>query len=89
MKEQNVDFIAALDGVELSKEQIQNINAGIQEVVMRELAGIDRKGDFVIAERVTKNPRFLELPHHTMGIWVENLGIFRNRQLQEFKKLKG
>ncbi|MGA0558058.1 hypothetical protein ACO2Q8_15470 [Larkinella sp. VNQ87] len=44
-------FVAALEGIELTKEQHERISSGIQEVVMRELARIDTKGDLAIAKR--------------------------------------
>lgn len=46
-------FVAALEGIELSREQHDRISSGIQEVVMRELARIDTKGDIAVAKRFT------------------------------------
>jgi len=43
-------FLIALDGLELSEKQKQNINSGIQEVVMRELAKMDSIGDYTIVK---------------------------------------
>ncbi|GAB3902884.1 hypothetical protein GCM10028803_30330 [Larkinella knui] len=44
-------FVAALEGIELTKEQHERISSGIQEVVMRELAHIDTQADIAIAKR--------------------------------------
>ncbi|MGV3556857.1 hypothetical protein [Larkinella arboricola] len=44
-------FVAALEGVELSREQHERIASGIQEVVMKELASIDLNGDLAFAKR--------------------------------------
>ncbi|MFD1140132.1 hypothetical protein ACFQ4C_03395 [Larkinella insperata] len=44
-------FVAALEGVALTKEQHDRIASGIQEVVMKELAAIDLKGDLAFARR--------------------------------------
>ena len=44
-------FVAALEGVELTREQHERISSGIQEVVMKELATIDLNGDLAITKR--------------------------------------
>lgn len=67
-------FTVSLDGIKLSKEQIEAINKDIQDLVMRELAQIDHGGDVVISERLKDNPRLkgLEWINRTWGIWVIN-----------------
>ncbi|NMM49825.1 hypothetical protein [Marinigracilibium pacificum] len=88
MKNEGLNFIAALDGVELSDEQIEKINSGIQQVVMGELAKIDKKGDLIITGRIVKNPKFGDFPIHTRGIWIEDFDLFRNRAINDYKNIK-
>lgn len=65
-------FIASLDDIALSEEQMHRIDRGIKEVVMRELAQIDNQGDLVINSKLALNPRFKDnlKGSRTMGIWV-------------------
>jgi hypothetical protein len=71
MDKNEFNFVASLEGVELSKEQIARINTGIKEVVIKEIARIDFKGDVVINERFKGHDVFEKLPI-LEGIWVEN-----------------
>lgn len=45
-------FLAALDGVELTKEQHNRIASGIAQVVMKELASIDNRGDLALSRKI-------------------------------------
>jgi hypothetical protein len=45
-------FLAALDGVELTKEQHTRIASGIAQVVMKELASIDNRGDLALSRKI-------------------------------------
>jgi hypothetical protein len=80
-------FEVSLSGLNLSKEQISQIDKGIKEVVMRELAKIDHKGDIVISGMPPKQEDDLALrPSNpssfpsgaTDGIWVRVKDIFGN-----------
>ena len=44
-------FLASLEGIDLTAEQSKRISSGIQEVVMRELAQIDAHSEFSVANR--------------------------------------
>ncbi len=56
--EKGVVFAVSLDGLNLSKNQIKQIDHGIKEAVMRELAKIDNKGDLIINRKIESNPKF-------------------------------
>jgi hypothetical protein len=80
-------FEVSLSGLNLTKEQISQIDKGIKEVVMRELAKIDHKGDMVISRVPLKQEDDITLralnpnPFHigaTDGIWVRVKDILSN-----------
>lgn len=48
----STQFLAALDGVELTKEQHARISSGIAQVVMKELASMDNRGDLALSRRI-------------------------------------
>ena len=48
----STQFLAALEGVELTKEQHARISSGIAQVVMKELASIDNRGDLALSRRL-------------------------------------
>lgn len=48
----STQFLAALDGVELTKEQHARISSGIAQVVMKELASIDNRGDLALTRKI-------------------------------------
>ena len=50
--ETTTQFLAALEGVELSKEQHARISSGITQMVMKELAGIDNRGDLALSRKI-------------------------------------
>ena len=58
-KTPNTSFMALLDGVTLTPEQSKRISSGIQEVVMRELAGIDNHADFSVSKRFQVDPKLV------------------------------
>lgn len=74
-------FMVSLDGVNFSEDQINRINSGIKDVVMREIAQIDNKGDLIVNKRLDLNPRFKgwEWANRTMGIWIEDFDTYRKR----------
>jgi hypothetical protein len=74
-------FTVALDGLNLSDEQLKNIELGIKDVVMREVAKIDHRGDLIINANLALNPRLqgIKLPE-LFGIWIENMERFKVRQ---------
>jgi hypothetical protein len=43
-------FHIELSGIELSEEALNNICSGIQQIVMKEIATIDYKGDYVVKQ---------------------------------------
>jgi len=57
------EFRVEMDGLELSEEQAQRISSGVQQLVLKELAGTDFKGDSHIFIR---DPEWL-------GIWLRQL----------------
>ncbi len=81
MKKQVNDslFAVALDGVDLNKEQLANIDKGIKEVVMREIAKVDTGGDLVINQKLEGRLERIDWGGHTMGIWIENIDRFNRR----------
>lgn len=74
-------FAVSLDGIVLSAEQEARIESGIKEVVMRELAKIDLKGDFVINRKLELKPRFKDFfdGGRTRGLWIEDIERFKKR----------
>lgn len=73
-------FAVSLDGIHLTESQIHNIDKGIKEVVMRELARVDHAGDFIVNKKLEANPRFKGFRFPIiMGIWIENYDIFQKR----------
>lgn len=64
----------SLDGIKMPKQQIEAINNEIQDVVMREIASIDHRGDLIISNKLSANPRLKgwEWVNRTWGIWVIN-----------------
>lgn len=77
-------FSVSLNGIELTEKQRKRIDSGIKEVVMREIANIDKQGDFILNSNLRDSPLFgkYELPQHTMGIWIERFDNFRKRLLR-------
>lgn len=51
-EEKSTQFLAALEGVQLTKEQHARISTGIAQVVMKELASIDNNGDMALSRRI-------------------------------------
>jgi hypothetical protein len=43
-------FHIELTGLEMSEEALNNICSGIQQVVMKEIASIDYKGEYVVKQ---------------------------------------
>jgi len=74
-------FSISLNGIDLSREQRERIDKGVKDVVMRELASIDHKGDFLINTNIGRSPLLdkYKLPPHTMGIWIEQFDRYRER----------
>jgi len=60
--QEDTQFLVALEGLELSKEQINRIKVGIKSVVMNEVAAIDTKGDLLISDKVELNSKISDLP---------------------------
>ncbi len=83
MKEYRDDavFTASLDGIKLSKEQIERIDNGIKNVVLAELAEIDHEGDVVMNRKLDLNPKFdkIDWGGRTHGIWIEDFDRYRGR----------
>lgn len=78
-------FTVSLDGLNLTDDQIGRIDKGIKEVVAREVAQIDHRGDLVINDRLDLNPRFKGFKFPILfGIWIENWDVFRKRQIDGF-----
>ena len=50
------DFQVKLDGIKLSKESTARIQDGIQQLVIRELADLDLKGDLVYNRPIRIHP---------------------------------
>ena len=50
------EFQVKLDGIKLSKESTARIQDGIQQLVIRELADVDLKGDLVINRPIKIHP---------------------------------
>jgi hypothetical protein len=75
-------FTVSLDGINLTNEQINNIDKGIKRVVMSEIAQIDHGGDLIVNKKLELNPRFkgFKLPI-LLGIWIESFDIFRKRRI--------
>jgi hypothetical protein len=48
----SIQFLAALEGVELTKEQHARISSGIAQVVMKELASLDNHGDLAMSRKI-------------------------------------
>ncbi|KFF10337.1 hypothetical protein [Flavobacterium hydatis] len=74
----NAFFTVSLDGIKLTKEQINNIDKGIKRVVMSEIAQIDHEGDLIVNRKLELNPRLkgLKLPI-LLGIWMEPFNNLR------------
>ena len=87
-KAKEVQFVAALDGIDLSKDQVENITKGIREVVMKELARIDTKGDLIIDKKVRDNPYFLDFPI-LEGIIAADLERAVARKIGSLKRIRG
>lgn len=68
-------FVVSLDGLNLSKKQIASIDKGIRDVVLKEIAAIDTKGDVVINKRLDLNPKTIGVKFPILaGIWIEDFG---------------
>ena len=81
---EDAHFVVSLDGLKLSKAQKERIDNGIKELVMKEIAAIDTKGDLVINQKLGLNPK---LPRNIewFGIWIENF----NRRFERVGLLNG
>ncbi|HMQ59825.1 MAG TPA: hypothetical protein PKE06_04105 [Flavilitoribacter sp.] len=79
-------FTVSLDGIGLSPDQVERIDKGIKETVMRELALIDNRGDLIINRKLEANPKFkgIRLPIW-VGIWIEDFDIFKRRLFEQVK----
>lgn len=72
-------FRVELDGLELSDEQTKRISSGVQQLVLKELASIDFKGD---AHVFIRDPEWY-------GIWArhihrEDIGRLDERIIEQF-----
>ncbi len=68
-------FVVSLDGLNLSDEKIEKINRGIRDVVLKEIASIDTKGDLVMNKRLDLNPKTVGFKFPILwGIWLEDFG---------------
>lgn len=67
----NPVFTVSLEGIDLTDEQVKRIDAGIKDVVMREIASVDHRADLAISRKLTVNPLFktIKIPEW-FGIWV-------------------
>ena len=78
-------FTVSLDGIGLTKEQVNNINQGIKRVVLTEIAQIDTGGDLIVNRKLELNPRFKGWKFPILwGIWIEPIEIFRKRLIDGF-----
>ena len=84
--QEDAHFIVSLDGLNLSKKQLARIDKGIKDIVLKEIASMDTKGDVVLNHRILNNPKFtpLKIPE-LAGIWVENFERLVDRQ-QHFNR---
>lgn len=76
-------FFVSLEGIDLSEQQLKNIDKGIQNVVLKELSNVDNSQPFIAVRDLTKIPKF---PKPLPGIWI----IPANRlvsKIEDFEKL--
>lgn len=75
-------FAVALDGIKFSQEQLNRIDSGIKELVMREIAKIDHKGDIVVNKKIELYPLFEKFKNiKWLGIWINGYKSFRELNL--------
>lgn len=70
-KAPNNQFVAALDGIDLTADQAKRISSGIQEVVMRELAHIDNHAEFSLAKQFRIDERLINKDILINGIRIK------------------
>ena len=52
----NSEFTAKLEGIKLNDQARQRIVNGVQELVIRELAHVDHKGDLIVKRPIELRP---------------------------------
>jgi hypothetical protein len=62
-------FVGTLEGVDLSDKQKEKISNELRELLLKELAQIDNKGDIHIRQNFNKHPLFDF--NSTFGVWID------------------
>ncbi len=62
-------FVGTLEGVDLTDKQKEKISTELRELILKELAQIDNKGDIYIRQNFRKHPLFDF--DTTLGVWID------------------
>ena len=62
-------FVGTLEGVDLTSKQKDKISSELRELLMKELAQLDHKGDIYIRQNFKKHPLFDF--DTTFGVWID------------------
>lgn len=77
-KKNDKTFVVALDGINLDKNQIQRIETGIKDLILKEVAQIDNHGDLLMSNKFAGNPTWEKLWKlgQLAGFWIRGHAEF-------------